>query len=151
MKYLLKSTSALLLALAITLPSFGAANAQGEQGRDTDNVAGLVTCGKADSPEECGFADLIATIEKVIDFTIFNIIIPVVVLVILYYGVMIIISGDKPAKLTELKKALWKVVVGLFFIICAWVIVEAVVDIFGVELQEAGDGTVDKPIKLLDF
>jgi Type IV secretion system pilin len=126
----------------------------------SDNINGLVECGKIDpnaapgtTSNECGFNDLISLVGRVVRFTIFNIVIPLVTLVIFYYGIMIVISGDKPAKLTELKKSLWKVGVGLFFMLTAWLIVESIVGVLKIKLQDPSNGgkIENGPIKLIDF
>ncbi len=96
----------------------------------------------------CGFSDLIILVQNAIRFTIFYVIVPLITLVILYYGGMMVIADNKPAQLTKAKKALWKIVIGLFFMLTAWLLVAAVIKAFDVKINE--DPT-QGPIKLLDI
>ena len=130
------------LALFISLSFIGPTLFVSAQGPEAGTVTSIVSCGRIGQPE-CGFNDLVQMVQNGIEFTIVYIIIPLVTLVILYYGVMMIVAGNKPAQLQKAKKALWSVVVGLFFMLTAWVLVVAVIKAFDVKLQKTSP---DRPL-----
>ena len=134
------------LALFISLSFIGPTLFVSAQGPEAGTVTSIVSCGRIGQPE-CGFNDLVQMVQNGIEFTIVYIIIPLVTLVILYYGVMMIVAGNKPAQLQKAKKALWSVVVGLFFMLTAWLLVSAAIKAFDVKVNT--DPTKG-PIKLLD-
>lgn len=71
---------------------------------------------------DCGYDDLIRAIKK-----FFGVAIPLAlgfsVVVIAYAGYNYMISGSSPGKRTEANNMLQKVVIGIFFMLSAWVIV----------------------------
>jgi Type IV secretion system pilin len=135
--YLCIVTVALLLS-----DSTSVALAQPAQG----TVTSIVDCGRI-GQDPCEFDDLITVVQNAIEFVIIYVITPLITLVILYYGVMLVVAGDKPAQIKKAKKALWSVVVGLFFMLTAWLLVAAVIKAFDVKVNT--DPTKG-PIKLLD-
>lgn len=77
---------------------------------------------------DCGYGDLIEAVKRVIDWVIvFTLGFSVVV--IAYAGFNYMISGDNPGKRAEANKMLWKVVVGIFFVLAAWLIVNLVANV----------------------
>lgn len=134
----------LFLAIFVSLSFIGPASLV--QAQEDGTVTSIVSCGRIGQPE-CGFNDLVQMVQNGIKFTIVYVIIPLITLVILYYGVMMVIAGNKPAQLQKAKKALWSVVVGLFFMLTAWLLVSAVIRAFDVQVNT--DPT-QGPIKLLD-
>jgi hypothetical protein len=140
----------LLLLLFISLSFIGStpiAYAQPAEGTITSNSECGRMVAEGEELNECDFDDLIKLVQNVIRFTIVYIIIPLITLVVLYYGVMMVIAGNKPAQLQKAKKALWSVVVGLFFMLTAWLLVSAAIRAFDVQVNT--DPT-QGPIKLLD-
>ena len=81
---------------------------------------------------ECTFQDLIAAAQKVI-----NKIIPLTlgfsVVVIAYAGYLYMISGDNANKRKEANEMLRKVVIGIVFILAAWLIVSLILSALGVK------------------
>ena len=96
---------------------------------------------------ECGFNEFILLIQNLISFSITYIIMPLVVLVILYYGSRLVISSNKPGEIAKAKAAITKVVIGLFFMLGAWLIMNLFIKTFRVNVnRDATQG----PIQLLD-
>ena len=136
----------LFLLLLISLSFVSSASVAWAQGPEAGTVTSIVGCGRIGQPE-CGFNDLVILVQNAIEFTIVYVIIPLITLVVLYYGVMMVIAGNKPAQLEKAKKALWSVVVGLFFMLTAWLLVSAAIKAFDVQVNT--DPT-QGPITLLD-
>ncbi len=139
-----------LLLLFFVLVAF-AGSISITQAQTPGTVRSIVKCGTipppGQLPRECGFNDLVIMFQDGIEFTIVYIIIPLITLVVLYYGVMMVIAGNKPAQLEKAKKALWSVVVGLFFMLTAWLLVSAAIRAFDVQVNT---NPTQGPIKLLD-
>jgi uncharacterized membrane protein (GlpM family) len=115
-----KIISTFLFFTLLVFPSFSLA-------QETTSVASfMTTCGAAgegDNSRECGYEDLIKLITKVLDF-ILKVLIPlIVVFVMLRAGFKLMTSRDKPNALQEAKASIWSLLTGLFFMLCAWVIV----------------------------
>ncbi len=93
---------------------------------------------------ECNFADLVAAVRKVINWgTIFALQFSVVV--IAWAGFRYMKSGDNAGERTKANEMLRKVVIGIFFILTAWVIVTLVMNV----LVDTGDVGSDKVPLLL--
>lgn len=77
---------------------------------------------------ECDFNDLVAAVRKVINWgTIFALQFSVVV--IAFAGFRYMKSGDNAGERTKANEMLRKVVIGIFFILTAWVIVTLVMSV----------------------
>ncbi len=91
---------------------------------------------------ECNFNDLIEAVRKVINWgTIFALQFSVVV--IAWAGFRYMKSGDNAGERTKANEMLWKVVVGIFFILTAWVIVTLLMNV----LVDTGQGGVPLLLK----
>lgn len=115
------------------------------------SLAGIVKCG-SDVPgspynKECGFDDFITLIQDVITYVIFYLIVPIATIIILISGFQLLVPGEKQASaISDAKNRLWKVLVGLFFILTAWLLVKFVTTTLGVTTStDATSG----PIQLL--
>ncbi len=77
---------------------------------------------------ECDFNDLILAVKKVVNWLIvFTLEFSVVI--IAYAGFNYMVSGDNPGKRTEANKMLTKVVIGIFFVLAAWLIVTLIANV----------------------
>jgi hypothetical protein len=117
----------LLISIGVLAPAAFAAP-------DPNSITSVVSCGRVGEPE-CGFNDLILLVSNGISFLIKYIIIPIIILVFLRAGVMMIISKDKASEISTAKKSLWNAIVGLFFILTAWLIVSVLTDLLDVNLK----------------
>ncbi len=111
------------------------------QGGAEGTGAELVKCGRiagttGGSVEECGFNDLIALVGDVIRFVIFNIITPLMVIGLVYFGARMVIMKDKSKEVAKIKNGLWSMVIGIFFMLTAWLLVKAITTGFGVKFSK---------------
>lgn len=82
-------------------------------------------CGDvANGQPECGYNDLLKLINNVIDW-IMMVAIPVSAGVFAWVGFKYMTTGVSDQK-SEAKKMLWKVFIGLVFILAAWLIVDTI-------------------------
>lgn len=89
----------------------------------------LFNCTKAATP--CGWTDLINLINAMIQYGI-ELIGIAFVLIILYTGVMYLTSGGDTSKVTKAREMVKKVVWGLVFTLCGFVIVSFILTNLGV-------------------
>ena len=83
---------------------------------------GLVPC---EGPE-CGFGDLITLVNKVIDFLLFTLALPLAAILFAYGGFLFLTSGGSEDKLSKAKQIFWNVLVGFVIALAAWIIVKAI-------------------------
>ena len=78
--------------------------------------------GKVATSGNCDFADLVAATRKAVNFGVtFALMFSVVVIAVA--GGQYMFYSDNPAKRKEVNAMLWKVVIGIVFILAAWLIV----------------------------
>ncbi len=121
--------------ILLTVPTYNAQDTDPEPNPDTDNEYELegpsynglvVECGL-----DCDFYDLIATINRVIDFMIKFIAFPLVAIVVAWAGFKMIISGGSSEAVGSAKKMIWKVVIGLCIALLCWVIIKLILVTLG--------------------
>lgn len=74
----------------------------------------------------CDFNDLMALVNNVINFLIFDLALPIAAVVIAYAGFLFLTSGDEPGKRTKAKKMLVNIVIGLVLALASWLIVQTI-------------------------
>lgn len=116
--------------------------------QNSGSAGGLVPCGsdvQGPAHHECGFTDLIVLLQNVIGFVLFYLTIPIATMIILWSGVQLLIPGEKQAAaLQDAKRRLWKVIVGIFFMLAAWLLVKFLLTSLGVDVyNDASEGTLD--------
>lgn len=107
--------------------TFGQAELEGE------NIEqGFTQCGYGET-YDCDFNQLLATIDRVIKFALYIIILPLAAILFAWSGIKLIIakSQGKQAALSDAKSMFWRVLLGLVFAMGAWVIVKFVLVILG--------------------
>lgn len=104
----------ILASLVISLPLFVFA-------------ADLIPCGQ--EGDTCTFNDLAKLVQAVISFLAFYIAAPLATLAIMYAGFKYLTSMDKPGPREEAKKILQNVLIGFFFVLAAWLIVDTILDV----------------------
>ena len=117
----------LLISIGLLVPAVFAAP-------DPNAITSIVGCGRVGEPE-CGFKDMILLISNGISYLITYIIVPIIIFVFLRAGVLLVISKDKASQITQVKKSLWNAVIGVFFILTAWLIVSVLTDLLDVRLN----------------
>lgn len=77
----------------------------------------------------CGFEDLMMTINNLIVFLITTLFIPIVVIMIMYAGFRYLTAQGDPKKLISLKSLIKHIVLGMLLVLCAWLIVKVTLTI----------------------
>lgn len=114
-----KIISIVFFLLFFALPSLSLA-------QETTSVSGFITCGvgvTGPNSHECGYEDVVYLIDKILQFVLKVLIPLIVVFVMLRAGFKLMTSRNKPNALQEAKASIWSLLKGLFFMLCAWVIV----------------------------
>gem|GEM_PF-1224060 len=106
-------------------------NLQGTFG-GADTTGNFTQCGYGET-YDCDFNQLLATIDRVIKFAIYVIILPLAAILFAWSGIKLIIaqSKGKSAALSDAKAMFGRVLLGLVFALGAWVIVKFVLVILG--------------------
>ncbi len=78
-------------------------------------------------PGECDFNDVIAATQRVVKFGV-TFALGFSVIVIAYAGFNYMISGDNPGKRKDANSMLFKVAIGIIFILIAWLIVTLILN-----------------------
>ncbi len=89
----------------------------------TANCTGLVPCCPKDG---CGWKEFLALIQKVINFLIFDLSLPITAIIFAYSGFLFMTSGDDSAKRTKGKKIFFNVLIGFVIAMAAWLIVNLI-------------------------
>ncbi|MCK5021744.1 MAG: hypothetical protein KAR54_00645 [Candidatus Pacebacteria bacterium] len=95
----------------------------------------LITCNTKAMPNPCTFGDLITLISNIIDFILY-ISAPVSAIMFSYAGYLYLTSGGNPSKRAQGNKIFINVLLGLFFIVGAWLIVKAILMGLKVDFDE---------------
>ena len=91
----------------------------------------LEKCDARPPGHECAWPELLILFNEVISFGIF-LATMVAIVVIIWTGFKIMTSGS-PDEIKNAKASLWKVMMGYFFMLCAWLIVKELLKFFGVD------------------
>ncbi|MFA5001172.1 MAG: TrbC/VirB2 family protein [Candidatus Paceibacterota bacterium] len=98
------------------------------QTANDDGFSGLVSCGwGSDSgPDECNWQALVAMAQKVVDFILIDLMIPLAVIALVYAGIQVIRGKTQPAELIKAKGALYNVAIGIFLALGAYAIIKTI-------------------------
>lgn len=88
----------------------------------------LVQCGPG-TGKSCQFCDLLTLVERIINFALYNIAIPLSVIFIVYGGFVIMTAGDSPERVKSGRSVIKAAVVGLLIALFAWMIVDTVLTV----------------------
>ncbi len=92
----------------------------------------LVPCGPdSHGGKGCQFCDLIILIGNVINFALYNIAIPLVVVFIVWGGLTIMTAGDSTEKVSQGRKMIQSAIVGVLIALGAWMIINMVLSAVG--------------------
>lgn len=80
----------------------------------------------------CDFNDILVLVKNVVDFMIFTLAIPLITIVFAYAGWLYMTSGGDSGNRTKAKKMLMNVLVGYAIALGAWLIVNTILNLFGV-------------------
>lgn len=93
--------------------------------------ANLIPCGTAANPTQCGFNDLMTLINNVVNFVLFDMVVPIAAIMFAYAGVLLIFSGGDTGKRSKAKSIFINVAIGFIIAIAAWLIVEFILNLLG--------------------
>lgn len=94
--------------------------------------AALVPCGPGSGAGACTFCQLFTLAERVINFAIFNIAVPLAVIAIIYGGFVIMTAGDSTEKAKKGKSILTAAVVGVVIALASWLIIDTILNVIAV-------------------
>lgn len=113
----------IVFLLAITLfPNYGYSQINESNDSKTGKTGITYECGDGITAGNCSFDDLVAAVKKALDFGI-KFALSFSVVVIAYAGYRYMISGDNPGERKKANEMLWKVALGIVYILAAWLIV----------------------------
>ena len=88
---------------------------------------GLVTC-----DTNCDFNALMAMINKIIKFALFNLVVPIAAVMFFYAGFLMVTAGGESAEAkTKAKGIFTNAVIGLVIAISAWIVIRTLLSILG--------------------
>ncbi len=79
----------------------------------------------------CGFNELMELINKVINFLLFKIAMPLAALIFAYAGFLLITAGGDPSKVTKAKAIIRNLLIGFVIALAAWLIVNTILSTLG--------------------
>lgn len=82
---------------------------------------GLVPCG-GPNQDPCRLCDFFVLFDNIVDFTLFSLVPPIAVLMLVIGGAMFFFAGGKPESLGKAKAILTATVIGLLIIYGAWLL-----------------------------
>jgi hypothetical protein len=91
--------------------------------------SGLINCDE--TTIKCDFEKLLQLVNRVINFFIFVIALPIITLVFIYAGFLLITSGGNPSKKDDAKSIIGKAVTGLIVMLAAWLLIKTVLVVLG--------------------
>ncbi len=95
------------------------------------HAADLVPCGTTANPGPCNFDALMELINRVIQFVLFDLTIPLAAIIFAYAGVILLTGGSSDEKRNKAKSIFMNVFWGLIIALSAWLIVETVLHALG--------------------
>jgi uncharacterized membrane protein (GlpM family) len=112
------------------------------------SVVEFVPCGGA-GQEMCEGKHIFLMISKILDFVLKTLIPLIVVFMVARAGYKLVVSGDKAGALVEVKKSIWSIAKGIFFMLAAWLIVKTMIGLLGVNFGTGEDSASNGVINLL--
>ncbi|MEK7578237.1 MAG: hypothetical protein AAB456_00750 [Patescibacteria group bacterium] len=92
------------------------------------SVEGLVPCGTTANPKMCTVCDFFVLIQRIIKLIIL-ISASLATLAAIYIAFLFMFSGGSPAKITDAKGKLWLVVVGIFWVLGSWLVLNTILSV----------------------
>lgn len=90
---------------------------------------GLVPCNTVRNPEPCEFKHFTTLINKVINFILFYMAVPIAAIMFVYAGVLLVTSGGSTESRGKAKKIFTSVLIGIVLAAAAWLIVKTLLSI----------------------
>ncbi len=151
-KIILALPLVVLLASALALPYIASAAVNQDVWNPSILKGPLVTCaggpvdmttGTAqDNPNAChSLCDLVATMANVIYFFIGVVIWIITPIMVVWAGILFMLSGGSPEKIGNARKMLTGIVIGILIVLCAYLIVYTFVNVLQIGNWIGGFGT----------
>jgi len=97
--------------------------------------ADLIPCGTTANPTPCGgdlgWKQLMTLINNVIQFILFDMVVPIAAIMFAYAGFLLLFSGGDTSKKSKAKSIFTSVVIGFIIAIAAWLIIETILTLLG--------------------
>jgi hypothetical protein len=91
--------------------------------------AALVPCGEPGNP--CKLCHLWQLFKNVLDFVLYNVVIPGAVLLFAYAGILVLTAGGSQERVKRGRTVFTNTVVGLVIIFCSWLIIGTIMNTLG--------------------
>lgn len=101
-------------------------------------AAGIVPCGNED-PTECDWKAVINFANNLLTYLI-GLGVLLAAIIIAWAGIQILLAQGNPGKISDAKKMMWNVVVGLTIMILAFTIIKVILTTLGVREDFRADG-----------
>lgn len=138
MKFFLKPSIHLFIFLSLILiPTFTMIQAQNDKAFDSDKKV-LIPCGQDKDKDNkvvnpCNVEHFILMIDRVIEFVLIYLVLPIAAIMFAYAGAKLMFSGDNAEARSQAKALFWNIVKGVLFIAGAWLIVTSILTIVGIK------------------
>ncbi|MFA6257006.1 MAG: pilin [Candidatus Paceibacterota bacterium] len=124
MKKITHFVTFLVLALMLVMPFVSLAE-------DPVPEPGLVPCTNT-LTDPCDFNALMEMVNKIIDFLLFKMFVPIAAIMFAYAGVIMVTSGGEASgERAKAKKIFTNTVLGLIIAVAAWLIISTILTLFG--------------------
>ena len=91
-------------------------------------AAGLVPCGTTANPKMCTVCDFFVLIQNIINFLLYAFA-SLATLAVIYIAFLFMFSGGSPQKITDAKGKLWLVVIGIFWVLGSWLVLNTILNL----------------------
>ena len=95
---------------------------------DFEFLKGIVPCGTSYASHACTVCDFYVLIQNIINFFLFMLA-PLATLAAIYVAFLFMFSGGSPAKITAAKEKLWLVVIGIFWGLGSWLVLNTILEV----------------------
>ena len=95
---------------------------------DFEFLKGIVPCGTSYASHACTVCDFYVLIQNIINFFLFMLA-PLATLAAVYIAFLFLFSGGSPAKITDAKGKLWLVVIGIFWVLGSWLVLNTIINL----------------------
>lgn len=93
-------------------------------------AAPLVPCGTSEvGSQPCTFGNLADLFNRVMDFLLRVVLIPLAVMAIVFVGIQYVTAAGNPAKLSKAHEVLWDVLLGILIALAAWAIINTIFNV----------------------
>jgi len=116
-KFLIRSSAFLIVFMMLVMPTLSLAV-------NTPLVQDCPTTG-------CGWNELMALVNRVIKFILFDMVVPIAAIMFVYAGVLMITAGGDTGAVTKARSVFTNAVIGFIVAVAAWLIIRTILSILG--------------------